>query len=82
ELLHSLDFPVSKDPSEYGHSTQYGEIRCVVVEKEIILYIPVYGWNDSYPYCDGESDRWQRYIARWFRIVFNCKTGEISVLDK
>ena len=82
EILHSLDFPVSKDPSEYGHSAQYGEIRCVVVEKEIILYIPVYGWNDSYPYCDGESDRWQRYIARWFRIVFNCKTSEISVLDK
>ena len=80
--LAVLDYPVSEDPSEYGHSAQYGEIRCSSDGKEITLFLPVYGWEDNYPNCDGESDRWDRYISRWFRIVFNCESKDISVLNK
>lgn len=80
--LAVLDYPVCKDSSEYGHSAQYGEIRCSSDGKEITLSLPVYGWEDNYPNCDGESDRWNRYISRWFRIVFNCENKEISVLDR
>ena len=80
--LAVLDYPVSKDPSEYGHSAQYGEIRCSSDGKEITIFLPVYGWEDNYPNCDGESDRWDRYISRWFRIVFNCESKEVSVLDR
>lgn len=80
--LGFADFPVSKDPSEYGHTAQYGEIRISSDGNEITVHLPVYGWNDSYPNCDGESDRWTRYIGRWFRIVFDCENKKISVLDK
>ena len=80
--LAVTDHPVSDDPSEYGHSAQYGEIRCACDGKAITLFLPVYGWYDTYPNCDGESDRWDRYTSRWFRIVFDCESKEIAVLDK
>ncbi len=77
-----VDFPVSSDPSKYAHTAQYGEIRCLAIDNEIVIYLPVYWWSDSYPDCDGEYDRWTRHIERWFRVVFNCESKEISVLDK
>ena len=80
--LGFVDSPVDKDPSKYGHTAQYGEIRLSSDGNEITLQLPVYGWDDSYPNCDGESDRWNRYIARWFRILFDCESREIKILDK
>ena len=80
--LGYVDVPVSKDPSEMGHTAQYGDMRCYVEDNKICFKLPVYGWDDSYPHCDGESDRWSRYVARWFRVVFDYDTKEISVLDR
>lgn len=77
--LGAVDFPVSDDPSKYGHTAQYGQIRCRADGKTITISLPVYGWDDNYPHCDGESDRWDRYVARWFQIHFDCADGTITV---
>lgn len=78
----AVDLPVDKDPSAYGHSAQYGTVKCGADGSTITVTLPVYGWEDSYPHCDGESDRWSRYVARWFRVVFDCAKREITVLDR
>ena len=79
--LGFVDFPVHKDPSEYGHTAQYGTIKCISDGNTITFFLPVYYWTDSYPHCDGESDRWSRHISSWFRVVFDCSTQQISILD-
>lgn len=76
--LGFVDYPVSKDPSEKGHTAQYGNMRCMADGKEIRFQLPIYGWEDYYPHCDGESDRWARYIAGWFSVIFDCSTHQIS----
>lgn len=79
--LGHVDLPVSKDPSERGHTAQYGDMKCAVCENAIDFQLPVYGWDDSYPHCDGESDRWSRYVARWFSVKFDLTTKEIEVSE-
>ena len=82
---HSLgfvDFPVDKDPSKYAHTAQYGGMELSADGKNVTVHLPIYYWTDSYPHCDGESDRWDRYVSRWFRVVFHCETRQITVLDK
>ena len=80
--LGAVDLPVHKDPSEYGHTAQYGNAECSADGRTITVHLPVYGWTDNYPHCDGESDRWDRYISRWFRVVFDCTAHEIKILDR
>lgn len=80
--LAAVDVPVSSDPSEYGHSAQYGAVECAAENGVITFYLPVYGWQDHYPNCDGESDRWSRYTDRWFRVVFDCREGTLTILDR
>ena len=77
--LGAVDVPVSKDPSKYAHTAQYGEVLCAGDGKTITLSLPVYWWSDSYPHCDGESDRWSRHIDYWFRIVFDCESKTLTV---
>lgn len=79
--LGFVDVPVSKDPSEKGHTAQYGDMECYVDSAKIVFRLPVYGWEDNYPHCDGEFDRWDRYVARWFSVLFDCETKEIKIAD-
>ena len=60
----------------------YMDILITTTEDGIRFQFPEYTWTDHYPHCDGESDRWDRYISRWFRIVFNCESKEAAVLDR
>ena len=80
--LGFVDLPVSDDPSEKAHTAQYGNARCKSGEEQIRFQLPVYDWKDYYPHCDGESDRWDRFIVCWFDVVFDCKTNQIAVLNK
>ena len=82
ESIGFVDFPVSNDPSEYAHTAQYGECHCFSNGKTATVFLPVYWWGDSYPNCDGESDRWTRHVKRRFRIVLDIETREISVHEK
>ncbi len=80
--LGSVDLPVHKDPSNYGHTAQYGEVRCGADGSTITIHLPIYYWTDNYPHCDGESDRWDRHVDGWFRVVFDCATHAIMILDR
>ena len=79
--LGFVDIPVHKDPAAYAHSAQYGEVLYSAQDNLIVFSFPVYYWTDSYPHCDGESDRWSRHISRWFRVTFDCAAHQLSVLD-
>jgi len=80
--LGFVDVPVDEDPSKYAHSAQYGTVKCMADGDKITFQLPVYDWDDYYPNCDGESDRWNRRTIRWFNIEFDCKTQQIMILNK
>lgn len=80
--LGFVDIPAAESPDMYAHSGQYGTVKCISDGNTISIHLPVYGWEDSYPHCDGESDRWSRYEVRWFRVEFDCKSRKIEVVDR
>lgn len=80
--LGFVDYPAAESPDMYAHSGQYGTVRCSSDGEKIRIQLPVYEWLDSYPHCDGESDRWTRRTLRWFDVVFDCKTRQINVEGK
>ena len=80
--LGFVDVPCAESPDMYAHSGQYGTIDCFADGKTITLTLPVYEWEDYYPHCDGESDRWNRKTIRHFRVVFDCESKEITILDR
>ena len=82
QILASVNLPVAKDPSDYGHTAQYGNLHCAADGSTVTVFLPVYYWTDSYPHCDGESDRWSRHIDRWFRVVFDCVSRQLVILDR
>ncbi|MBQ8589064.1 MAG: hypothetical protein IJ486_01235 [Firmicutes bacterium] len=81
-FLGFVDFPVSEDPSKYAHTAQYGDVEVSADGSTVTVFLPIYYWTDNYPHCDGESDRWDRHVESWFRVVFDCNTRQISVLDR
>ena len=40
----------------------YMDVFITTTDSEVIFQLPDYIWYDSYPYCDGESDRWDTKI--------------------
>ncbi len=82
QSLGFVDVPAAESPDLYGHSGQYGEMYYKTDGGTIRFKLPVYGWDDCYPNCDGESDRWDRYVARWFYVVFDCQTQKITIHDR
>lgn len=41
----------------------YTDILVTTTEDAVIFQLPEYAWNDHYPHCDGESDRWTAKIT-------------------
>lgn len=82
QSLGFVDVPAAESPDLYAHSGQYGEVHCRAESGRVIFDLPVYRWVDHYPHCDGESDRWSRYVVRWFRVEFDCRTRMISIVDR
>ena len=79
--LGFTDVPAAESPDMYGHSGQYGKVRCMSDGKTVRFKLPIYDWEDSYPHCDGESDRWTRRTIRHFYVIFDCETQRITVTD-
>lgn len=77
--LGCVDRPATESPDMYAHSGQYGEVLCKADGQRVMLQLSVYRWEDDYPYCDGDSDRWMRRVAGWFQVTYECRTGEIRV---
>lgn len=42
---------------------KFSEVQCSVEENQIKLGFPQYTYEDNYPYCDGEHDRWTKKIS-------------------
>ena len=40
----------------------YVDVLITTAEDSVIFKLPDYEWTDHYPYCDGESDRWDAKI--------------------
>lgn len=80
--LGFVDVPAAEAPDLYAHSGQYGTVWCSAQGDELRIRLPIYQWEDDYPHCDGESDRWTRRTIRHFQVVFNCKTLELSLRDR
>ena len=77
--LGFVDVPAAESPDMYGHSGQYGEVRCMANGNAVRFCMPIYEWDDYYPHCDGEGDRWNRREVRSFDVVFDCRTKAISI---
>ena len=82
KVLGAVDVPAHGDPAAYAHSAQYGTIRCIVEGNEVVFGFPVYTWEDCYPHCDGESDRWDRRTLRWFQVIFDCTMRQLQVVGR
>ena len=80
--LGFVDVPCAESPDMYGHTGQYGTMDCSADGSSICITLPCYEWEDYYPHCDGESDRWDRKIYGYFRVVFDCTAKTITVLDR
>lgn len=58
---------------------RYRDISCKVENGRIMIRFPNYSWIDHYPNCDGESDRWDSYVAGYKApIVFNMADGVVE----
>lgn len=57
KLLLQEDLPpVTEGRKEYLH------VYCSGNEKQLSVAFPLYRWEDYYPHCDGEFDRWDATI--------------------
>lgn len=52
---------------------KYSEVRCQVEGDVIRLGFPQYRFKDNYPNCDGEHDRWTKYISGYTYLRYDLK---------
>lgn len=58
---------------------RYGKVELKKDGNTILLELPRYRWEDNYPHCDGEYDRWDRYTKGSFQVIFDLETKKITV---
>lgn len=56
---------------------RFSEVQCTVQGDEIKLGFPQYTYEDNYPHCDGEHDRWTKKISGYRFVCYNYKTNNI-----
>ena len=71
-LSATVDVPPAGDE-------KYSEVSCSVDESRIRLGFPTYSYEDNYPNCDGEYDRWTKVISGYRYLCYdpagNCIIG-------
>jgi hypothetical protein len=56
------------------------EVCCKEEDGGIWIRFPRYTWYDNYPYCDGESDRWDATVKGYEPpIVFDLTTQSCAI---
>ena len=68
--LLSVKVPVPTDGDE-----KLSHVNCAVSGEVIRLGFPEYDYEDTYPHCDGESDRWKKVIAGYRYLCYDCKNN-------
>ena len=57
---------------------KFSEVKCSVTDRLIRLEFPQYSYEDNYPHCDGEHDRWTKKISGSFRVCYDFKNNCIE----
>lgn len=62
---------------------KFSEVKCIAEGNQIKLGFPQYSYKDHYPNCDGEYDRWTKYISGFdflcYDIQNNCINEEFAL---
>ena len=56
---------------------KFSEIKCIAQNGQIKLGFPQYTYEDNYPHCDGEYDRWTKTIRDFHFLCFDIKSNQI-----
>ena len=56
---------------------KFSEIKCIVENGQIKLGFPQYAYEDNYPHCDGEHDRWTKTILDFRFLCYDIKSNQI-----
>lgn len=54
---------------------KYSEVKCAVKNSIITLGFPKYTYEDNYPNCDGEYDRWTKKIDYYRFFCYDIKNN-------
>lgn len=72
-LSTKIEVPLSGDE-------KFSEVKCIVDGQQIKLGFPQYTYEDNYPYCDGEHDRWTKTISGFHFLCYDFKNNCILEL--
>ena len=67
-LSAKIDLPTSGDE-------KFSEVKCIVADGKIKLGFPQYTYEDNYPHCDGEHDRWTKTISGFRFLCYDLKNN-------
>ena len=54
---------------------KFSEVKCSVEGEQIKLGFPEYDYEDNYPHCDGEHDRWTKIISGFSFLCYDFKNN-------
>ena len=54
---------------------KFSEVKCVVEGEQIKLGFPKYTYEDNYPHCDGEHDRWTKTISGFSFLCYDFQNN-------
>ncbi len=66
-------------PAQTGGREHYEDVECEVTNGALMLYFPIYEWEDNYPHCDGEYDRWTKVTIGHHTVTLDIISHEITV---
>lgn len=69
-LSTGMETPLSGDE-------KFSEVKCIVEGEQIKLGFPQYTYEDNYPYCDGEHDRWTKTISGFHYLCYDFKNNSL-----
>lgn len=52
---------------------KFSEGKCCVAGEQIKLGFPRYSYEDNYPHCDGEHDRWTKIISGYRFLCYDLQ---------
>lgn len=71
QLAKTLVLPDTKNGK---HDDAY----CKVIDGKIYVYLPIVDYEDNYPHCDGEYDRWSVVHIGYICIAFNTVDSSLE----
>ena len=54
---------------------KFSEVKCIIDGEQIKLGFPKYSYEDNYPHCDGEHDRWTKIISGFIFLCYDYKNN-------